>query len=132
MCVTPINSSTITAAFDVYELVLRHFFNAKMNISHLQYVDLVYCRLSQQALFGFNPGVTILVEFDHVDKRPCKPATPGDKRASEALPIFEGSEVRRGLPAVYYACTRIIFCCMPLVLTNQVWSVDNDFLRHRK
>lgn len=47
----------------------------------------------QQALFGFNPGVTVLVEFDHVDKRPTKPATPGDRRASEALPIFEGSEV---------------------------------------
>lgn len=28
-----------------------------------------------------------------MDKRPTKPATPGDKRASEALPIFEGSEV---------------------------------------
>lgn len=47
----------------------------------------------QQKLFGFNPGVTILIEFDHVEKRPSKPATPGDKRASEALPIFEGSEV---------------------------------------
>lgn len=47
----------------------------------------------QQALFGINPGVTILVEFDHIDKRPTKPATPGDRRASEALPIFEGSEV---------------------------------------
>ena len=47
----------------------------------------------QQALFGFNPGVTVLIEFDHVDKRPTKPATPGDKRASENLPIFEGSEV---------------------------------------
>lgn len=33
------------------------------------------------------------MEFDHVDKRPTKPATPGDRRASEALPIFEGSEV---------------------------------------
>lgn len=48
---------------------------------------------AQQAFFGLNPGVTVLIEFDHVDKRPTKPATPGDKRASETLPIFEGSEV---------------------------------------
>lgn len=34
------------------------------------------------------------MEFDHADKRPSKAATPGDKRGSEALPIFEGSEVR--------------------------------------
>lgn len=37
--------------------------------------------------------MTILIEFDDVDKRPSKPATPGDKRISEALPIYEGSEV---------------------------------------
>ncbi|CAN0197194.1 unnamed protein product [Scytosiphon promiscuus] len=56
-----------------------------------------------QALFGFNPGVTILVEFDHVDKRPTKPATPGDRRASEALPIFEGSEAVSGTATVLVA-----------------------------
>ncbi|CAM9468496.1 unnamed protein product [Ectocarpus sp. 6 AP-2014] len=56
-----------------------------------------------QALFGFNPGVTILVEFDHIDKRPTKPSTPGDRRASEALPIFEGSEAVSGTATVLVA-----------------------------
>lgn len=60
-------------------------------------VSLCLAPILQQALFGFNPGVTVLIEFDHIDKRPTKPATPGDRRASEALPIFEGSEVHFGV-----------------------------------
>lgn len=66
-------------------------------------VSTLFCFFSrpQQALFGFNPGVTVLVEFDHLDQRPSKPATPGDKRASEALPIFEGSEVIHAERAVW-------------------------------
>lgn len=42
----------------------------------------------------------MLIEFDHIDKRPTKPATPGDRRASEALPIFEGSEVHFAVQGV--------------------------------
>jgi hypothetical protein len=46
-----------------------------------------------QAWFGLQTGATILLEFDGADSRPSRPPTPGDKKATERLPIFVGNEV---------------------------------------
>ncbi len=89
-------------AMECADFVLRPF-QVHLPRSPAPFVHYCAACSLQQALFGFKPEVTALIEFDHVDKRPTRPANPNDKRASEALPIFEGSEVRL-YPSVAIAC----------------------------
>ncbi|CAM9565727.1 unnamed protein product [Phaeothamnion confervicola] len=61
----------------------------------------------QQALFGLNPGATILIDFDNADKRlfrapPAPPDGRGVKHADQLL-IFQGNEPVSGTATVLVA-----------------------------